>query len=462
MSWFKSARVAISGAIGARFGFKKARTSEQGRRGTLESQQRSLYQSSMPNFDLYGTIQDIREMDKLDGPVKQIHNRTSSALTKGGLVLTNPSKNKRIQKAWDSFRVRCELNVRAKLISDARGLIVEGSLPLQFVLDNEGKHVVRAIRMPTETIFPVVGLDGQFENLEKAYSQYDLSEGKIISSFAVWQLFMVRLDPDNYDDMGSFGRPLLDATRKRWEQLMMTMDDSVKRRHLRAGQRTAHFLKGADDKDLDEYKLRVEGEENDISSNYYMNTEGSVKAVEGDANLDQIADILLMSDAFFSGSAMPKSLLGINLEGLSRDILLDMKAEWYDSLDILQDLLSAAYNHGFKLELLLQGINPEAYTFSVGYGERLTETLNQRTDRALKIRAMGASKYTSFTTAGLDPAAESKLLEDEEEQFNEYPEVDLPGVPNEVETEVEKRVKGVSVVPGNAQKGESATHIKNP
>ena len=463
MSWITSISKILTRGINDRMSSSTPASSESGRRGTEYSQQRALYERLTPNYDLYSTINEIRQMDAQDGIVKRVHNRTSKALTKGGLVLKNPSKNTVIEKHWKDFKRRCQLDVKAKLMSDARGIIVEGSLPLQWVLDSDGKHVTRCIRMPTETIRPIVGINGQFEDLRKAYAQYNFLDGKDIAHFAAWQLYVTRLDPDNFDDMNSLGRPLLDATRKRWRQLMMTLDDSVKRRHLRSGNRTVHVLEGADEKALNQYKARVEEEENDVSSNYYMNQKGAVSAIEGDANLEQIADIALLMDAFFAGSDMPKALLGINLEQMSRDILEDMKAEWYDSLDDLQDLLTANYEHGFRLELLLQGINPAAHELAVVYGERLTESPNQRTDRALKIKAMGASQHTTFITAGLDPAAEAILIDDEISQMDEYPEQILPGVPDSTEQEPVKKPlsKVVSITPGNNGKGESATDIKN-
>lgn len=457
MSWLQPLKTILAQKISDVFTATRISSSESGRRGTEFSQQRAIYERLTPSYDLYSTIQDIRQMDAEDGIVKEIHGKTAKALTKGGLVLTNPSKNKRIAKVWKSFVRRTELNNRLKLISDARGLVVEGSLPLQWVLDQDGKHVIRCIRMPTETIRPIVGINGQFENPSKAYVQYSFNDGRDIASFAAWQLHVARLDPDNYDDKNSLGRPLLDATRKRWRQQMMTLDDSVKRRHLRAGNRTHHVLEGADEKTLAEYKRLVETEENTVSSNYYSNRPGSVNAIEGDANLEQIADIALIMDAFFAGSGMPKALLGLNLENMSRDILLDMKAEWYDSLDILQDSLASSYEHGFRLELLLQGINPEAYEFSIGYGERLAESLNQRTDRALKIRSMGASRHTTFLTAGLDPAAEETLIADEMDELEAYPEQILPGVPDDTDP----KQKTVTITPGNGGKGESATSIKS-
>ena len=429
----------------------RAINTEIGRRGTQDSQQRAVYNRITPDYDLYSSIMDMRRMDREDGTIKQIHNRTAKALTKGGLILDNPTGDKKLDELWKNFQRRCDLKNRLKLISDAKGLIIEGSLPLQWVLNGTQDKIVKCVRLPAETIRPIVSVNGQFEDPNKAYAQYCYTEGRDIAFFPRWQLDLARLDPDNFDDMASLGRPMLDAVRKRWRQLDMTIDDMVLRRHVRAPQRMAHVLRGSDDKKLAAYKQQVESDEiAGLTNNYYMNTDGAVQAVEGDANLEQIADIGLIFDSFFSGTVMQKQLLGIDLNGLSRDVLDDMKKELYDELDTLQDSLSGVYQFGFDLEMLLNGINPEAVEHTVRYGERLTETLNQRTDRALKQKAVGASQHTVLTTAGLDPQAEKERIEREIEDGDVYPgDAPLPDVPT------------VKITPNNDRKGESATSISN-
>lgn len=421
-------------------------TTEQGSRSTEDAKLRALYETMLPNMGLRSAILDVRRMDMMDGQVKRIHHRTSHALTKGLLTLDNPKKNKRLSEQWRLYSHALGLHQREKLASDARGLVMEGNLPLQWVLNAERNAVVKAIRMPSETIRVNVGENGQISDVANAYYQYDYLSGKDIASFAYWQLDIARLDPLNFDDDGELGRPFLDANRKIWRQMQMTLEDLVVRRRHRAPMRTAHVLEGANDKDLRAYKAEVENDEEVITSNYYLNKPGGVTAVQGDANLDQIADISLLLDAFYSGTPAPKGLFGY-ADGLSRDILEDMKAEFYDELDILQDLQSAVYAKGFYLHLLLQGINPDSLDYEIRFAERSTETLNQRTDRALKQRALGASRYTALTTAGLDPEAEEDLLADEKEINDPYPmNVNPPKV---------------SVTPNNARKNESATSISN-
>lgn len=397
--------------------------------------------------DLRQAILQIRHMDRLDGRVKQIHKRVARDVTKGGLMLKWRGKqNKRVLRIWSDFCTRLQLHNRNKLISDARGAAMEGALPIQWVLDEAG-HVAAGVRMPTETIVPRVDASGRFEDLAQAYKQIDPLTGRELARFPRWQLTLVRLEPDNFDDLGCMGRPYLDASREIWQQLVMTEEDLVIRRRTRAPQKLAHVLDGASDDDLDRYRMEVESQSGNIQTDFFINKKGAISAISGDANMDQIADVAHLLDNFFSGSPAPKGLFGYASD-LSRDILADLKIDYYQEIDGLQDVIAAAYSEGFALELLLQGLNPDAYQFSIEFAERNTETKNQRADRALKLQALGVPTEVVWEEAGLDVSRVKAKKEEEDVRRDPYP------LPLDTNTS-----PGVSVTPGNAPKGESSTTI---
>uniref|UniRef100_UPI003F580978 hypothetical protein n=1 Tax=Vibrio cholerae TaxID=666 RepID=UPI003F580978 len=60
-----------------------------------------------------------------------------------------------------------------KLMSDAAGLAKEGNLPLQWVV-NELRQVVASVRMPTETIIPIVDRTGRFKDVKAAFRELTL------------------------------------------------------------------------------------------------------------------------------------------------------------------------------------------------------------------------------------------------------------------------------------------------
>ena len=221
------------------------------------------------------------------------------------------------------------------------------------------------------------------------------------------------------------------------------------------------MLEGATDEDLQEYRDRLEQDRKSgiDASDFYLNRRGGVTAIGGDANLDQIADVSHLLDTFFAGAPAPKGLFGY-VGDLSRDILEDLKRDYFEEIDALQDTLSTAYETGFRLDQLLAGNNPDSMEFRIKFAERRTETPNQAADRALKYQALGgASMDTVLRTAGLDPQRELEQREQEADDIDPYPDPQNISAPATDPTRPKSGV--VSITPGNARKGDSATSIGN-
>lgn len=425
-------------------------TSEKGHRSTPEAGLDYMYRLMWVDPAVRQAILDIREMDRKDGRVKRIHSRIARDVVKGGLVFTQARDGRVLRREWDAFERRLQLNRVEKLKSDARGLVMEGNLPLQWVLD-EAMQVSAAIRMPSETILPNVAQSGQFKDVREAYYQLDVMTGAKLATFPLWQLFMCRFDPDNFDDMGSIGRPFLDASRAPWQKLCMTEEDLVIRRRTRAPLRLAHVLEGADSDTLDKYRAEVERDQTEITTDYYMNKKGGVSAVQGDANLAEIGDVVHLLDTFFAGGPLPKGMMGYT-DGMARDILEDLKRDYYEEVDVLQDTQSFAYAQGFRLHLLLKGMVPDPSDYMVEFAERRTETPNQTTDRMLKWQAIGLPRGMIYEEMGLNPQLVKQRLQDEADDANPY-----PGQPGGIAPA--GTVPSVKVTPGNAPKGDSATSV---
>jgi hypothetical protein len=420
-----------------------------------------LYNELYVSPALVAAIREVRLMDKLDPRVKKIHKRMARDATKGGIVIQwEGEENSKIKELFFHFINRLQLNNSQKLHSDARGALIEGTLAMQWVVSDQLK-LVKALRMPAETIVPDTDPTGQFKNVSSAFKQLDPVGGySVIAEFAFWQLSLCRLDPDNYDDLGSPGRPYLDATRTPWKQLNMTEKDLVIRRRTRAPQRFSHILEGAEATELEAYKQEVEADKHQITTDFYSNRSGGVTALAGDAALGEIADVVHLLDTFFAGSPGSKGLFGYS-DGLSRDILEDITKDYYEEIDGLQDTLSQCYYEGFRLECLLHGINPDAFKFTIRFRERKTESRNQKADLALKYQALGMGNTISWETAGVETEYVKSKIKEESKNRQAYglEDDDDPEAPKN-NGEDPKR-KGVTITPGNAPKSESATSIKN-
>jgi len=89
---------------------------------------------------------------------------------------------------------------------------------------------------------------------------------------------------------------------------------------------------------------------------------------------------------------------------------------------------------------------------TLGFAERKTETPNQTTDRALKWQALGAPNDEIWRMLGKDPDQIRDQLDEQNKRHDPYPQPDNMNP---------KPGQRVSITPGNAPKGESATAITN-
>lgn len=431
---------------------------ETGDRLASDEAMQRMYRSMWLDTERRALVQTVREMDMKDGRVKQIHGRLARDCIRGGLVLqvNERSSSETIKREWSAFKGRVQLDMAEKLKSDARGFVMEGNLPLQLVLGDK-QDVVAAIRMPSDTIMPVTDMGGRFKNPAAAWEQRDVMTGTTLASWAAWQMSVARLDPANFDDMGSMGRPFLDACATVWRKLAMTEEDLVIRRRMRAPLRLAHVLEGGDDAEIETYRKRNEGAQGDITTDFYLNRKGGVTAVQGDATLGDIGDVVHLLDTFYAGSPAPKGLFGYT-EGMARDILEDLKRSYYDEVDGLQDAMAASYAVAFRIHLLFKGIDPGSDEFTLRFAQRRTETPNQVADLALKYMSIGIPDDMVFADMGLDPDYVRAKRIEQAERNDPYPDPNDRGQGG-------NQGKGgprVSVTPGNAPKGESATSISQP
>ncbi len=431
-------------------GFFPSATPLQGERGDRLASDKAierLYRTMWLDTERRAMVQTIRDMDRRDGRVKQIHARLARDCIRGGLVLqvNEKASSETLKREWRALQGRVQLDSSEKLRSDARGFVMEGNLPLQLVL-NERQDVVAAIRMPSDTLVAITDMGGRFKNPSAAWEQRDVMTGSVLASWAAWQMSVARLDPDNFDDMGSMGRPFLDACAHVWQKLVMTEEDLVLRRRMRAPLRMAHVLEGADETTLEAYRKQVEGEKGDITTDYYLNRKGGVTAVQGDATLGDIGDVAHLLDTFYAGSPAPKGLFGYT-EGMARDILEDLKRSYYDEVDGLQDAMAASYAVAFRIHLLFKGIDPDVGEFTLRFAQRRTETPNQVADLALKYMSLGLPDDMVYADMGLDPDYVRAKRIEQAERSDPYPPAAQRGGAR------------VSVTPGNAPKGESATAV---
>ena len=250
----------------------------------------------------------------------------------------------------------------------------------------------------------------------------------------------------------------MDACASTWRKLVMTEEDLVIRRRVRAPLRLAHILEGADEIALQAYRQSTEGEKGEITTDFYLNRKGGVQAIQGDATLGDIGDVAHLLDTFFAGNPAPKGLFGYT-NGMARDILEDLKRDYYAEVDGLQDLQAGAYAFAFRIHLLFKGIDPGPNEFLLRFAERRTETNNQVADLALKYMALQLPDDLVYSEMGFDADRVRAMKTVQANRNDPYPnplKVGPDGLP------ISQGTFKVGVTPGNAVKGESAVSMNNP
>lgn len=433
---------------------------ERGARVPSDVAMQRFYRQFAMSTEVREKIILLRDMEARDGRVKRIHNQVSGDTIRGGLVMqfTETSSSETLRREWMAFAHRLCLDRAPKLKSDARGLVCEGNLPLQMVLAEGDKGIAAAVRMPAETIVPIVDDSGRFADPTRAYEQRDVMTGRVMATFAAYQLQLGRFDPLSFDDMGEMGRPMLDASVETWRKLVMTEEDLVIRRRHRAPLRLSHILEGADEDTLTKYRRTVEGEKGEITTDFYANRKGGVTAIQGDAKLNEIEDVVHLMDCFFAGTPLPKGLMGFT-NGLARDVLEDLKRGYYEQVDEMQDTLAWEYEQAFRLHLLFKGTVTGPDEFRLRASTRRTETPNQVADLGLKLMGLGFPPPKVWEEMGYDPVDMLAAVDAWAERADPYPGagvVPVAGVPGA------PLAPTVKVTPGNGRKGESATAVGVP
>lgn len=425
-------------------------TSERGTRYVGDPIQR-LYQIFYVSTEYTQTLADINRMDKVDGRVKQLHNKIARDATRGGfnLVFQKGGEDPRVKALADNFIRRCGLTSREKLKSDARGLIKDGNLFFQWVVDAK-LQVTGAIKMPAASIRPNVDQLGRFRDPSQAYIQIDTFTGLLVTGFARWQITHVGMDK-NPDDPGDLGRPLMDGARVKNRQLNMTEEDLVIRRRMRAPQRLFHVLEGASKEDITEYKAsNKDSLENplEVTSDFFSNKKGSVTAIGGDASVDKIEDVSELKADFFVSSGVPKELAGY-LGKITRDVYDDAMAEYYELLEDVQEILADAYEEGFRLQMLLAGMDPDGYRFDFKFMGRKVESPNQLADRMLKRQALGVPPPMIWAEMGDDP---EKVMEERDKWAAKK---------DPYQERLDQELGDVKIVQGGMRKEESSIRMPN-
>ena len=347
-------------------------------------------------------IEACREMYRGDMRVKRIIGTLARDAVRGGFEVQ--SQDARAVEAATAMITRVKMLDR--LDDWMRLALRDGDMLLEIGVNAQAEITVLT-RKPTLEMRRNSDVFDQFADPLRAFWWSDQlwmgqNAPKEAIWFAQWQIVHARWA---HDDGQRYGTPLFAEAVKAYRRLDQGETDIAIRRKTRAGMRYHHVVEG-DEADIERYKtLNQAALDQPFAAkiDFFSNKEGGISTIQGDANLDQIGDVMHHLRSFWTASPIPMSLIGYG-EDLNRDILNEQKEQYDDDLPTITKWVEdEIVRPVIDLQLLLAGILPESADYTLAWAKRkvLTPTmLRDLSDAALRLRAFGLDDQIILTLIG--------------------------------------------------------------
>lgn len=421
------------------FGYEKKGIgkSDEGKRiSNSESPQTYIFDQFNVSTDRIQIIREVRELFKTELRFRITNLRLGADATRGGckvivqgseahrshMKMLGKAQPKRLvpganvaQQVIDDFMRRTKLSSKSN--EHIRVLLRDGDIFLNAVVDHARGLILDVVRAPALTMKRNADEYGIFTDPERAFSQIDprtqinsfLEIGPPSVSrgdFALYQMNHIRWMSDETE---LYGTSHYATARKLYRKLDKMETAAAVRREFRSVQKNSHKLPdGTSITDALEYakQNRLVDDHGDPTKNSHLLSDffgtADVKAVQGDANLSEMADIEYFDDLIWLNLGVPKAILTSG-QNLNRDILKVQYPQYLQSLDDMTDLLEygdigpySGYRGLIDLQLLLAGINPSSIAYDVVWSTKTTETALERLERVQ--RARGANGGDTLVT----------------------------------------------------------------
>jgi hypothetical protein len=209
--------------------------------------------------------------------------------------------------------------------------------------------------------------------------------------FAAWQIVHARWA---HDEGSRYGRPLFAAARTPWKRVKEGEFDVAVRRKTRAGMKYLHTLESADEGAVEKYKRENRDALNDpfaAVSDFFTNDKASIQAIQGDARLGEIEDVVHHIRTWWVASPVPMSLLGYG-QDLNRDVLQEQKEQYDEALESVSGWVQDQFVVPLlEMQWLLQGIWPKGLTYQVTWAVKQALTAARLLALAKALAAMQAT-----------------------------------------------------------------------
>ncbi|MEK4343305.1 portal protein [Brevibacillus sp. FSL L8-0710] len=425
---------------------------EKQRSSYAESPQLYMFEQFNVATDRISTIREVRELIKTDLRFKMTNLRVAADATRGGCrVIVQGSEAHRThlkrqgkqfpkrlvpganiaQQVIDDFMRRTKLSVKSE--EHLRALLRDGDLFLNPIIDLSSGLILDVRRAPALTMKRNSNEYGDFPDPERAFSQIDPRTqinalmdigppGVSRTDFALFQMNHIRWLAEETEH---YGTSHYASARKTYKILQRMERAAAIRREFRSVQKNSHKLpEGTTMKDALEYARanRLIDENNNPTHNAHLLSDffgtAEVKAIHGDVNLSEMADIEYFDDLLWLNLGVPKAILTSG-QNINRDILKVQYPQYLQSLDDMTDVLEygdigpfSGYRALIDLQLLLAGINPESIIYDVVWTEKSIETAAERLERVQNALGKGGGTKVITTLKAIQEISDDFDIED--------------------------------------------------
>lgn len=395
------------------------------------------------NWEKVDVLKDIDHMLRSDPRLRRANRIfASTAIRRGVTVKLSSEVNETIadqaQQIIEELIRMVQLN--SKLQPWARSLLKDGELFLNPIIDAKTRKIIDIKNLPAMTMQRNENIKGRFDDLNDAFRQIDPVSREVLQKFPLWSINHIRHE---HEAGALYGQSQYMSCRAIWRKLEMLEQDMVVRRRTRAVPRRLHIVGTKDNpggwEEVKRYKAfnsLDNPKKSAITTDYFGNGLTDIKDLNGDAQLDHIKDVEYFQELMMLGTGVPLAITGFG-QNINRDVLEDQKKQFDEDVQTLRDLLEygdESANSGlrviFDLALMLQGIDPELIDYNFMWAETDDETIDDKVDRVIKLRAAQPIPLMSAETAmsylGRDigyenqDAVEAEMAKIEEELDKEF------------------------------------------
>lgn len=240
-------------------------------------------------------------------------------------------------------------------------------------------------------------------------------------TFAEWQIIHARYQRD---EGTRYGRPLFASARKAYKRVSEGELDIAIRRKTRAGMKYVHSLEDATPADVETYKAMNRDVLSDpfaAVADFFANKKATIQAIQGDARLAEIDDVLHHIDTMATASPVPLELIGYG-RNLNRDVLEQKKEQYDESITATRAwIVTEIVKPLLERQWLLRGIWPDSLDWSIQWPSKQSLTPTGFRDAAQALIGLKATglfadetllRLFAMLAPGFDAQAEIDILAD--------------------------------------------------